>query len=244
MKILSKISQLLVATAIIFSTAVAVSAAVVEHDWCTITNNESIKPGEQLVVKIKIKPEKVKPGMKINCDFHWMKKDGWGGVTGFTHNQTVKAGVTEYTFTSGFNYNESMDHIAPYLFYSKNGNFADKIGNAYGNKFRIAGNKPAAAAPAPSKSAEFKGKTVKNEFDWCTIEAAESIEPGQPGIVKVTLKGDKVKPGMKLSCDFHWMKRDGWGGTVGWNPAQTVEAGKNTYVFKSEFKVNQTMDHF
>ena len=244
MKILSKISQLLVATAIIFSTAVAARAAVVEHDWCTITNNESIKPGEQLVVKIKIKPEKVKPGMKINCDFHWMKKDGWGGVTGFTHNQTVKAGVTEYTFTSGFNYNESMDHIAPYLFYSKNGNFADKIGNAYGNKFRIAGNKPAAAAPAPSKSAEFKGKTVKSEFDWCTIEAAESIEPGQPGIVKVTLKGDKVKPGMKLSCDFHWMKRDGWGGTVGWNPAQTVEAGKNTYVFKSDFKVNQTMDHF
>lgn len=135
MKILTKTKTLLLTAVIMLSSIIAVNAAVVDRGWCTIETPDSVKTGERFQVKVTLKSDDVKPGMKLSCDFHWMKKDGWGGTgIGYVFPQTVKAGQKEYVYSTSVKLHEKMDHFYPYIFYSKDGNFNNKLGNASGNK--------------------------------------------------------------------------------------------------------------
>lgn len=232
----TKLKQLLLSVVFTISSIITTNAGVIDRGWCTIETPDNIKSGEYFTVTVVIKSDAVKPGMKLNCDFHWMKKDGWGGTLGYIPPQEIKKDVTKYTFRTKLNLKEEMDHVYPYIFYSNDGNFNNKLGYATGEKIMPILEKK--AAPVSN------GETTKVDYGWCTIEAKNSVEPGGESVVTITLTGNDIKPGTKLSCDLHWMKKDGWGGNLASNGSQTITAGQRIYVFKNKIKVQDAMDHF
>lgn len=70
------------------------------------------------------------------------------------------------------------------------------------------------------------------EAGWCAIETPDTASPGQPIVVRVTLKPDVSANAGKLSNHLHWMKPDGgFGGTLSWQPPVNAEPGK-TFTFR------------
>lgn len=156
-------------------------AAIIEHSWCSIETPDNIKSGDTVEVNITIKSKDVKPGMKLSCDFHWMKVDGWGGVTGYVFPQEIKAGVNKYTFRTKIVLDEKADHVYPYVFYSNDGNFNNRIANANGGKMMASAKKVQAAKAEPKvfskpDTVSFKKSWIKVSFNKNVVDVGEDYE--------------------------------------------------------------------
>ena len=77
------------------------------------------------------------------------------------------------------------------------------------------------------------------ETDWCTITQPDSILPGAPVEVSVTIKSGAgaVVRGTQLSCHLQWAKKEGYGGFLSWQPAKDVKPGE-TVRFKHGVKLD------
>lgn len=126
--------------------------------WCTVTVEDSWSAGEPLVVRVT--PKKGIPdGMKVACDLHWLKVNGWGGVMGhYTPPQDAVPGKT-VTFRKKPDVKEGLDRMDVYVFLAPDGDFKRKVNDCHttvkytgGAAAAAPGQKPAASSypAAPS----------------------------------------------------------------------------------------------
>ena len=95
------------------------------------------------------------------------------------------------------------------------------------NQYAVLTQASLAGTPSQGKAPKIENKLHAK----ITFETPASFAPDRPAEVKVRLHG--IQPGMKVHCDLHWQRDNGFfGGMNVWGgPDQTV-SGEGPYVFK------------
>ncbi len=83
-------------------------------------------------------------------------------------------------------------------------------------------------------AAEVDEFQVENKtWDWIDFDVPEGIAPGKPFEAKLRLKGEGIKPGLKLRADLHWSRANGsFGGMNAFGGEAQDVLGEGPYVFR------------
>ena len=102
-----------------------VHAGLIEKDWCTITQPDSVVPGTPIEITVAIKPSagSVVQGVQLSTHLQWAKQEGYGGFLNWHPGRDPKPGATyQFKFNPKLDL-DKMTGVMPVVFLAPGGDF-------------------------------------------------------------------------------------------------------------------------